>query len=85
MKANASQEQTSTATAESPLLQRLERGELTREQYLDARVEEAIAPFSNTLTRDQLDFMRTTLRERLQLDPALVELVQRATAGAPRS
>jgi hypothetical protein len=84
VKANATPDRTATASSESPLFQRLERGEISREQYLDARVEEAIAPFAAMLTRDQLDFMRTTLREQLELDPILVELVQRATEGATR-
>jgi hypothetical protein len=75
---------TTTTSPASQLLQRLEHGEITRDQYLDARVDEAIAPFAGKLTRDQLDFMRTTLREQLELDPMLIELTRRATAGAIR-
>ncbi len=60
---------------------RLRSGELTSEQYLEIRVEQAITPFLHTLGPEQLEFVRATLRERLQSDPMLVELARRATAG----
>jgi hypothetical protein len=61
---------------------RYTNGEITRDQYLDLRVDEAISPYVNRMSPEQLDFMRTTLREQLELDPTLVELTRRATEKA---
>lgn len=69
--------------ASSGLLERLERGELSVEQYLDARVDEAVAPFASRLPSEKLDFMRSSLRAELENDPVLVELVRRATTNVP--
>jgi hypothetical protein len=75
----------STEAASSPLLSRLERGEIDVEHYLDARVEEAVAPLSNRLAPEALEFLRSSLRAELENDPVLVELVRRATASLPRA
>lgn len=63
------------------LLERLERGELSVDQYLDSRVDQAIAPFQAHLSPEKLEFMRDALRAQLENDPVLVELVRRATEG----
>lgn len=60
-------------------LSRLERGEIGVDQYLNARVEEAVSHLHGKLAPDQLDFVKNTLREQLQTDPVLLELVRRAT------
>jgi hypothetical protein len=60
----------------------LERGEIGVEQYLDARVESAVAPLLSRLSPDQLEFVRAELRAALETDPVLVELVRKSTAGA---
>ena len=63
----------------------LERGELSVDQYLDARVESAVAPLVSRLSPDQLEFVRAELRSSLATDPVLVELVRKTTSGvAPR-
>jgi hypothetical protein len=62
----------------------LERGEISVEQYLDARVETAVAPLLPRLSPEQLEFVRAELRSALETDPVLVELV-RKTTGALRS
>ncbi|MGC4091720.1 MAG: hypothetical protein QM756_28320 [Polyangiaceae bacterium] len=64
-------------------LARLTRGEINVEQYLDARVEEAVAPIASKVPAEALDFIRSSLRTELESDPVLVELVRRATSGAP--
>lgn len=65
------------------LLGQLERGELSFEQYLDARVNEATAPFEGRLRAEQLEFVRESLRAQLETDPVLVDLVRRtADVGA---
>lgn len=62
-------------------LERLERGELSVDEYLEARIDEALVPFQSKLSPEQLDFMRNALRAELETDPVLVEYVRRASAG----
>jgi len=71
----------SDKTAGADPLSRLQRGEITREQYLEARVEEAAAPFATRLDPEQFEFMKSVLRDKLDADPVTLDLVRRATAG----
>jgi hypothetical protein len=64
---------------ESPDLSALDRGEISLDQYLDRRVEQALDHLAGKVSPDQLDFVRATLREQLQTDPVLVEMIRRAT------
>ena len=66
----------------SELLAQLERGDISTNEYLSARVEEAVAPLVGRLPPEQIDAVREALRAELEMDPVLVELVRRATAGA---
>jgi hypothetical protein len=59
----------------------LERGEISVEQYLDARVETAVAPLLPRLSPEQLEFVRAELRSALETDPVLVELVRKTTGA----
>lgn len=78
-------ERSADATAVSPSgpLTRLESGEISVDQYLDARVEDALAPLAARLAPEQLDFVRSSLRAELATDPVLVELLRRVTGVAP--
>ena len=67
----------------SASLRALERGELSLDQYLDARVDGAVRHLVEKLPADQLDFVRQSLREQLATDPVLVELVRRTTGRVP--
>ena len=49
--------------------------------YLDARVEEAVQHLADRLGADQLEFVKSSLREQLRTDPVLTELVRRATGA----
>jgi hypothetical protein len=69
----------------SAALSSLQRGELSLDQYLDARVTDATNHLVGKLSVDQLDFVKQSLREQLATDPVLVELVQRTTGSAPAS
>ena len=60
----------------------LERGEISVDQYLDARVESAVAPLLSRLSPEQLEFVRGELRSALTTDPVLVELVRKTTSGS---
>lgn len=64
-------------------LARLERGELSLDAYLDARVGEATRHLEGRLAAAELDFVRKALRVELESDPVLVDLVRRATGRTP--
>lgn len=68
-------------TEDASLLGRLERGEISVDDYLSGRVEEAVAPLAAKLDPQALEFVKETLRDQLASDPVLVELVRRATEG----
>jgi hypothetical protein len=70
------------ASSGSDAFSALERGELTVEQYLEARVESAVAPLVAKLSPEQLEFVRGELRGALETDPVLVELVRKSTGRA---
>jgi hypothetical protein len=65
----------------SPALEALRSGQLSLEQYLDQRVDQAVAHLANKLAPAELAFVKQSLRDQLETDPVLVELVQRTTAG----
>jgi hypothetical protein len=71
----------SSAASGSDAFSALERGEISVEQYLDARVESAVAPLLSRLSPDQLEFVRSELRQALETDPVLVELVKKTTGA----
>lgn len=75
-------EQAVAPGSSSDALAALERGEISVDQYLDARVQSAVAPLEASLSPDQLQFVRTELRAALENDPVLVELVRKATGAA---
>jgi hypothetical protein len=64
---------------QSSELDKLTRGEITLDDYLDARVSEAVRHLEGKLGAEQLAFVRQTLRDELATDPVLVELVRQAT------
>jgi hypothetical protein len=64
-------------------LERLSRGEITLDQYLDGRVAEAVRHLDGRVPPAQIDFVRAALRESLASDPVVVELVRRATGMVP--
>ena len=67
----------------SDALERVHRGELSIDEYLDGRVDEAVQHLVGRLPAEQLDFVRQTLREQLSSDPVLVELVRRTVSTTP--
>jgi hypothetical protein len=70
------------APAKTPL-DRLQSGEISVAQYLDIRVAEATSHLDKGVSAEHLSFIRSTLREQLASDPALVELVKSATGALP--
>ena len=68
--------------AVEPLTQ-LQRGEISFDEYLDTRVSAAVEHLQGSLSTEQLGFVREQLREQIQTDPVLTELLRRATGEAP--
>jgi hypothetical protein len=73
-----------SASGASDAFAALERGEINVDQYLDSRIETAVAPLLSRLSPDQLEFVRGELRAALETDPVLVELVRKTTGSAAR-
>lgn len=63
-------------------IERLRAGAIDLDGYLDAKVEQAIAPFQGLAAGD-VELLRSMLRERIGTDPALVDLVRGATGRIP--
>jgi hypothetical protein len=64
-------------------LERLRAGEIDVNGYVDIKVHEATAHLA-ALTPAQLEDVRAALRERMASDPALVDLVRKATGAIPQ-
>jgi hypothetical protein len=73
---------TVAAAGSSEIFYQLERGELTVDAYLQARLDEAVRPLQGKVPPEQLQEVRSLLTEQLKTDPVVVELVRRATEGA---
>ena len=59
----------------SPELAKLRRGDCTLEEYLDDRVNRALAKLPQWLSSEQRETVRETLRFQMATDPALAEIV----------
>lgn len=59
-------------------LDRVQSGELSVAEYLEARVNEATRHLESTLGPEQLSMIREQLQEQLSTDPVLMRLVQRS-------
>lgn len=70
--------------SENDPLARVQRGELSVDDYLELRVDDAIKPFEERLGPEQLGFVRDSLRDQLRSDPVLVDLVARTLSASSR-
>lgn len=59
----------------SAALAKLKRGESTLEEYLDERVNHAVAQLPAWLSSEQRETVRETLRFQIASDPGLEEIV----------
>jgi hypothetical protein len=55
---------------------------MTLDEYLDERTERALDHVRAKVNSQTLEAVRAALREQLQTDPVLIELVRRATGKA---
>lgn len=63
----------------SEALQKLQRGELSLSEYLDSRIEAALARLGRLVTEEERELLREVLREEAVLDPVVQEYLRRAT------
>jgi hypothetical protein len=63
-------------------LERLDSGQLSREEYLQARVEQATKHLEGRLPVERLEEVKQQLRAQLEVDPVLGRLLQRVTGSA---
>jgi hypothetical protein len=64
-------------------LDHVRSGAISIAQYLDLKVDEATSHLTGRLSAEQISFVRTSLREQLSSDPALIDLVKTATGHLP--
>ena len=63
-------------------LEALRAGTIDLDRYLDIKVDEATAHLEG-LGSDDLEAIRSALRDKLTTDPDLIDLVSRATGSVP--
>jgi len=66
----------------NPALAQLKAGQIDFNRYLDMKVDEATRHLGS-LSKVELDSIRSMLRDRLATDPELVDLVKQATGRVP--
>lgn len=67
-----------SARSGSDALQKLKRGDITLEEYLDARVERALVRLGRLVTEEERSVLREVAREHAMSDPVVQAYVQRA-------
>lgn len=68
---------------ESEAVRRVKAGEMSLEEYIEERTEEALAHVKGKIPDETLDNIRYVLREKIRTDPLLVEAVRRTTGMTP--
>jgi hypothetical protein len=71
------------AVATDPLLAQLERGEISLDEFLDARVDKALARVKGRVSEERLKMLREVVSEHLRTDPVTLELIRRVTGLTP--
>ena len=64
-------------------LERLRRGEISLDAYLDFRADESVKALAGSLPADRLRMIRDTLREQLATDPVLLSMIRGVTGKDP--
>ncbi len=71
---------TPVAAVDSNLMHQLALGQVTQEQYLDMKAEQAVAHLVGRLPTDQIELIRATLRDQLSDDPMFARLLRQVTS-----
>ncbi len=70
-----------TSSKGSEALQKLKRGELSVEEYLEAKVDRAVARLGALVTPEERRLLREVVWEHCLIDPAIGEYLRRLTGG----
>jgi hypothetical protein len=70
---------------EDELVTKLRSGELDREGFYNALVERSLSHLRNRVTPECLEIVRERMREEVETNPVLVEMVRQAVAGRPET
>ena len=68
----------------SEMLCRLQRREITLEQYLDHCAEEAVAHLKGLVDTERLKFIQSMIRDQMATNPVMIRYVQQTTGLSPQ-
>ncbi len=68
---------------DSEELQALHRGEITLDEFLDRKVEQAVGHWRSKLSAEKFSALRDAARIQIATHPVTVELVRQATGHDP--
>lgn len=71
--------------APSESLQKVQRGEMSLDDYLDEATEVALARLKGKLVGEALANVRETLREHIRTNPVVVEMIRQLTGQTPKA
>ncbi|MGC4068846.1 MAG: hypothetical protein QM784_30220 [Polyangiaceae bacterium] len=69
---------------ESEVVRKVKAGEMTLDEYIEHRIEEASSHLRGKVPSETLENLKFVMREKIRTDPLLVEAVHRATGITPR-
>lgn len=64
-------------------LERLQSGEISLDDYLQTRADQAVAHLESVVPAEQLDLIKEQLVNQMKQDPSVAVLVQRVTGMLP--
>jgi hypothetical protein len=64
-------------------LERFHAGELSLDEYMDTRVDKAVAHLATLLPPEQFELLKAQLKDQMLNDPSAGVLVQRVTGALP--
>lgn len=79
----ASKTEASRAVSATAELERLQAGEISLDDYLQARANQAVAHLEAVVPAEQLQIIKEQLVHQMKQDPTVASLVQRATGVLP--
>lgn len=74
-----------TGPARNEALKQYRQGRLTLDEFLDVKVERAVAHLRDKVSSERLEVIKEALREHLTESPCCAELLKRAGVRLPSS
>lgn len=68
---------------ESEAVRKVKSGEMSLDEYIDQRVEEASSHLKGKIPDETLENLKFVMREKVRTDPLLVETIRRTTGKTP--